>query len=668
MRQNYSRQQHQLVPSDLVGYEISPLRSRAKKMKSSTNAPNQSQYQSYPKQVSNTNIIIKSLKNISSDQSTEDDDTLNRSSKITGVGSTATITRILKQNQGEERINQQQQQQQFNNNSSIRSLSTGQLQSFNKLKNNQYQKASINPSYCSIHNLDLVQKQKFQNQDTTQIKSNNNITEQCLNEEEEEDHNIWDDDLLKIRGIDTENWIDSDGSTFTLFHLYKARFGTHPNQREEITNEEVIKMMKRFSRNRRNKNLERFPWETFNDDRVYCDESDIYYDKNFQIFHKLFNQFYNNDKARHDRTLIKNNFIQKLQLENGKKIPSLEDELVQTKNTDSTPSNGKRNNSFLIKKNIRSMSQVGQINQHQSQINSGLNSFRIRQIQNNPTQQQPLNFYQAKSQSCIPSNDIQLISQQMLLSKDQSPVKQSPISLHNSQSQISVNSPAVSYSPIKQSQNSNVNNNNESTFSSPAKKYHVSQSSLDQQSFSAMFDSAQSTATKTQNQQPSFKYQLINALKSTSQQQQEDSYQNYLSNKIKLIQNQKLREQAAAQITQANDGQTRKQSLLKRQNSVNPAQKYANMSNLSQSQLQNINLSKINGNESFYKSAQKHNANTESMVQKKGSYSPVKVRNVGNQNLGNLLHLRNINSQAHQPSPFNDLTTVKKMNILTLMK
>ncbi|KAL4457065.1 hypothetical protein ABPG74_014703 [Tetrahymena malaccensis] len=662
MRQNFSRQQHQLVPSDLVGYEISPLRTRAKKMKSSANAPNQSQYQSYPKQVSNNNIIIKSLKNISSDQSTEDDDTLNRSSKITGVGSTSTITRILKQNQAEERINQQQQ---VNNNASIRSLSTGQLQSINKFKNNQFQKASINPSYCSIQNLDLVQKQKFQSQqDTTQIKSANNITEQNLNEEEEEEHNIWDDDLLKIRGIDTENWIDSDGSTFTLFHLYKARFGTHPNQREEITNEEVIKMMKRFSRNRRNKNLERFPWETFNDNRVYCDESDIYYDKNFQIFHKLFNQFYNNDKVRHDRTLIKNNFIQKLQLEDGKKINTLEDEISQTKNTDSTPSNGKRNNSFLMKKNIRSMSQVGQINQHQSQINSGLNSFRIRQIQNNPTQQQPLNFYQAKSQSCIPQNEIQMISSQMLLSKDQSPVKQSPISLHNSQSQISVNSPGIGYSPIKQSQNNNICNN-ESTFSSPAKKYHISQSSLDQQSFSAMLDSAQNTATKTQNQQPSFKYQLINALKST--QQQEDSYQNYLSNKIKLIQNQKLREQAA-QITSSNEGQTRKQSLLKRQNSVNPAQKYANMSNLSQSQLQNINFSKINGNESFYKSAQKSNANTESLVQKKGSYSPVKGRNVGNQNFGNLLHLRNMNSQSHQPSPFNDFTTVKKMNILTLMK
>ncbi|KAL4508292.1 hypothetical protein ABPG72_003596 [Tetrahymena utriculariae] len=652
MRQNYSRQQHQLVPSDLVGYEISPLRIRAKKMKSSANVPTQSQYKSYPKQVSNTNIIIKSLKNISSDQSTEDDDTLNHSSKITGVGSTSTITRILKQNQAEERINQQQQN---NNNTSIRSLSTEQLQSINKCKNNQFQKASINPSYCSIQNLDLVQKQKFQSQDTTQIKSNNNITEQNLNEEEEEDHNIWDDDLLKIRGIDTENWIDNDGSTFTLFHLYKARFGTHPNQREEITNEEVIKMMKRFSRNRRNKNLERFPWEKFNDNRVYCDETDIYFDKNFQIFHKLFNQFYNNDKARHERTLIKNNFIQKLQLEDGKRIHLLEDEI---KNTDSTPSNGKRNNSFLMKKNIRSMSQIGQINQHQSQINSGLNSFRIRQIQNNPTQQQPLNFYQVKSQSCIPQNEIQMTSSQMLLSKDQSPVKQSPISIHNYQSQISINSPAISYSPVKQSQN-------ESTYSSPTKKYHISQTYPDQQSFSAMFDSAQNTATKTQSQQPSFKYQLINALKST--QQQEDSYQNYLSNKIKLIQNQKLREQPA-QMALSNEGQTRKQSLLKRQNSVNPALKYANMSTLSQSQLQNINLSKINGNQSFYKSAQTSNANTESIVSKKGSYSPVKGRNAGNQNLGNLLHLRNINCQAHQPSPFNDLTTVKKMNILTLMK
>lgn len=46
--------------------------------------------------------------------------------------------------------------------------------------------------------------------------------------------------------------------------------------------------MKRFSRNRRNKNLDRFPWETFDDMRTYADETDLFGDKNFLIFSKHF--------------------------------------------------------------------------------------------------------------------------------------------------------------------------------------------------------------------------------------------------------------------------------------------------------------------------------------------------------------------------------------------
>ncbi len=57
--------------------------------------------------------------------------------------------------------------------------------------------------------------------------------------------------MLKIRGIDTENWVDDKNNSFSLFHLFKARFMTYPNQREYVTNGYVIKRMQRFARNKR---------------------------------------------------------------------------------------------------------------------------------------------------------------------------------------------------------------------------------------------------------------------------------------------------------------------------------------------------------------------------------------------------------------------------------
>ena len=71
-------------------------------------------------------------------------------------------------------------------------------------------------------------------------------------ESEEDVHDVWDDTELELRGIDTNRNLQSDGRRFDFFHWYKARYGSFPNKRTQITNRRVAEAILRLSCGHRN--------------------------------------------------------------------------------------------------------------------------------------------------------------------------------------------------------------------------------------------------------------------------------------------------------------------------------------------------------------------------------------------------------------------------------
>ncbi|CAD8093482.1 unnamed protein product [Paramecium primaurelia] len=108
----------------------------------------------------------------------------------------------------------------------------------------------------------------------------------------DEIHSVWDNVDLYLRGIQFDEF-DQQAQLQSFLQLYKMRSGGFPGQRENLSNEEVIRRAAEYAKGNRQVFKKYFPTKqvVFENDEDYTQSYDVNSDANFQKFQKYIQKY-----------------------------------------------------------------------------------------------------------------------------------------------------------------------------------------------------------------------------------------------------------------------------------------------------------------------------------------------------------------------------------------
>ena len=102
---------------------------------------------------------------------------------------------------------------------------------------------------------------------------NKSVSSSNDTDDDNEEHQVWDNSEVLLRGINLNEDIDENGQKFGVCNLYKARYGLYPGKREKIENARVVQLMSMLAATSfQNKPSKYNQWSSFNDHRDYSRE------------------------------------------------------------------------------------------------------------------------------------------------------------------------------------------------------------------------------------------------------------------------------------------------------------------------------------------------------------------------------------------------------------
>ncbi|CAD8081236.1 unnamed protein product [Paramecium primaurelia] len=108
----------------------------------------------------------------------------------------------------------------------------------------------------------------------------------------DEIHSVWDNVDLYLRGIQFDEF-DQQAQLQSFLQLYKMRSGGFPGQRENLSNEEVIRRAAEYAKGNRQVFKKYFPTKqvVFENEEDYTQSYDVNSDANFQKFQKYIQKY-----------------------------------------------------------------------------------------------------------------------------------------------------------------------------------------------------------------------------------------------------------------------------------------------------------------------------------------------------------------------------------------
>ncbi|CAD8197049.1 unnamed protein product [Paramecium pentaurelia] len=108
----------------------------------------------------------------------------------------------------------------------------------------------------------------------------------------DEIHSVWDNVDLYLRGVQFDEF-DQQAQLQSFLQLYKMRSGGFPGQRENLSNEEVIRRAAEYAKGNRQVFKKYFPTKqvVFENDEDYTQSYDVNSDANFQKFQKYIQKY-----------------------------------------------------------------------------------------------------------------------------------------------------------------------------------------------------------------------------------------------------------------------------------------------------------------------------------------------------------------------------------------